>query len=44
MFVLIKWEMNDMGEWKPFRVATSSDRKVLDVQCKEGFEVIYEDN
>jgi len=41
-YTLLKWEMNDQGEWKPFRLATSPDRKVLEPMCKEHCEIIEE--
>ena len=42
MYTLIRWEMNDCGEWKPFRLAVSPDRKVLEPMCKEHCEIIEE--
>ena len=41
-WVLLKWEMNDNGEWKPFRLAVSPDREVLEPMCKEHCEIIEE--
>ena len=41
-WVLLKWEMNDNGEWKPFRLAVSPDREVLEPMCKEHCEIVEE--
>lgn len=41
-WVLLRWEMDDNGNWKPFRVAVSDDRKVLEPMCKEHCEIIEE--
>ena len=42
-WVLLKWEMNDAGEWKPFRLAVSPDREVLEPMCKEHCEIVEEE-
>ena len=42
-WALLKWEMNDCGEWKPFRVATSPEREVLEPMCKEHCEIVEEE-
>ena len=41
-WVLLRWEMDDNGTWKPFRVAVSEERKVLTTMCKEHCEIIEE--
>ena len=41
-YTLLKWNMDDNGQWKPVRIACSDDRKVLEPMCKEHCEIIEE--